>query len=72
MRRPCSLPSVTRLVLTPLIVDGAHGVAFEVGVQDVAIEPANDKFKPARQHLHVYGKQADGTWKIAAAMSGNQ
>ena len=63
---------VTRLALTPLTVDGDGDVAFEVGVQDCAIEPANEHFKEKRQYLHAYKRQPDGAWKIAAAMSGNQ
>lgn len=63
---------VTRLVLTTLILDGHGDVAFEVGVQDCAIQPANEHFKEKRQYLHAYRRQADGTWKIVAAMSGNQ
>lgn len=63
---------VTRLVLTTLTLDGDGNVAFEVGVQDCAIEPANERFKEKRQYLHAYKRQPDGAWKIAAAMSGNQ
>lgn len=64
--------TVTRLVLTTVTLDGAGDVAFEVGVQDCAIEPATEHFKEKRQYLHVYQRQVDGAWKIAAAMSGNQ
>ena len=63
---------VSTLVLTPLQVVGDGGVAFEVGVQDCAIQPSNEHFKRKRQYLHAYRRQPDGTWKIAAAMSGNQ
>ena len=63
---------VTKLVLTTLTLAGDGGVAFEVGVQDCAIQPANDHFKAKRQYLHAYQKQPGGAWKIAAAMSGNQ
>jgi uncharacterized protein (TIGR02246 family) len=63
---------VTRLLLTTVTLDGEGDVAFEVGVQDCAIEPANELFKEKRQYLHAYKRQPDGTWKIAAAMSGNQ
>ena len=63
---------VTRLILTPITLTGNGGVAFEVGVQELAIEPANEHFKEKRQYLHAYQRQEDGEWKIAAAMSGNQ
>ncbi len=62
---------VTKLDLTPVVVDGAEGVAYEVGVQEVAIDPPLDAFKSKRKHLHVYKRQEDGSWKIAAAMSSN-
>jgi uncharacterized protein (TIGR02246 family) len=62
---------VTKLDLTPVVVDGAEGVAYEVGVQEVAIDPPMDSFKPRRKHLHVYQRQEDGSWRIAAAMSSN-
>jgi uncharacterized protein (TIGR02246 family) len=67
-----SAVKVTHLELTPSVVEGGGGFAFEVGVQRVAVEPSDDKFKTERQHLHVYRKQSDGSWRIAAAMSGNQ
>ena len=62
---------VTKLDLTPVVVDGAEGVAYEVGVQEVAIDPPMDAFKSKRKHLHVYQRQEDGSWRIAAAMSSN-
>ena len=62
---------VTKLDLTPVVVDGAEGVAYEVGVQEVAIDPPMDAFKSKRKHLFVYQRQEDGSWRIAAAMSSN-
>ena len=64
--------NVTKLVLTPITVRSTRDTAFEVGVQELAITPANDKFTSQRQYIHVYEKQPDGMWKIPAAMSGNQ
>jgi uncharacterized protein (TIGR02246 family) len=66
-----SMVSVKKLLLTPALVAGAAGLAYEVGVQEVAIEPGMDAFRSRRKHLHVYERQADGTWKIAAGMSSN-
>ncbi len=62
---------VTKLELSPVVVAGGDGLAYEVGVQEVAIEPPMDAFKSNRKHLHVYQRQADSTWRIAAAMSSN-
>ena len=66
-----SAVNVTDIQLTP-VDEGGGGFAYEVGVQRLAIEPADDKFKPDRQYLHVYAEQSDGSWKFAAGMSGNQ
>lgn len=63
---------VTKLVLTTISLAGDGNVAFEVGVQDLRAQPADEHFKEKRQYLHAYQRQPDGTWKIAAAMSGNQ
>jgi len=63
---------VTRLVLKPIRVVGEGSVAYEVGIQEVAIEPPTEQFKNDRQYLHAYERQEDGTWKVASAMSGNQ
>ena len=64
--------SVPRLDLTPVSLFGEGKYAFEVGVQECQIEPALPGFKRDRQHLHVYERAEDGTWFLAAAMSGNQ
>ena len=64
--------SVKSLVLTPVTVEGNGAVAFEVATQELVVEPTVEGFKRVRQHLTVYRKQSDGSWKIAAAMSGNQ
>ena len=63
--------TVTKLQITPVVVEGRGGFAHEVGQQILEIEPSDDRFKHERQHVHVYEKEADGVWRIAAAMSGN-
>ena len=67
-----SVVEITKLVLTPVILEGGNGVAYEMGVQEAAMEPLDPRFKTERQHLHVYERQQEGTWLVAAAMSGNQ
>jgi uncharacterized protein (TIGR02246 family) len=62
---------VTRLEVSPLIVEGNEDTAYEVSTQLVKVEPTSDQFKEERQHTHVYRKESDGVWRIAAAMSGN-
>lgn len=62
---------VTKLELEPVAVAASEALAYEVGVQELAIDPPMEAFKARRKHLHVYEKQADGTWKISAAMSSN-
>jgi ketosteroid isomerase-like protein len=54
---------VTQLDLIPVVVSGSGGLVYEVGVQTVTIEPAQDSFKPKRKYLHVYERQPDGAWK---------
>ena len=70
-RQVFQVAKVTKLELSSLVVDGAEGFAYEVGVQEVAVDPPVDAFKSRRKHLHVYCRQADGEWRIAAAMSCN-
>ena len=62
---------VTNLVMTPVTIEGDMGYAYEVGIQVLEVEPANEKFKAERQYIHAYKKGPDGIWRIAAAMSGN-
>ena len=62
---------VTRCVLTPVIVGGSGDIAYEVGTQELSIEPPDERFKVNRQYVFVYEKQADGSWKIAVGESGN-
>jgi uncharacterized protein (TIGR02246 family) len=62
---------VTRLVNSSVIIAGGGNSAYEVGTQEIGIEPADTKFKPNRQYLLVYEKQLDGSWKVAAGMSAN-
>ena len=49
-----SVVEITKLVLTPVILEGGNGVAYEMGVQEAAMEPLDPRFKTERQHLHVY------------------
>jgi uncharacterized protein (TIGR02246 family) len=60
------------LELAEVVLDGGGGFAFEVGTQECEIEPSMPGFKRKRQHLHAYRQSGDGSWYIAAAMSGNQ
>ena len=62
---------VTQLEISPLVVEGNEDTAYEVSTQLAKVEPASDQFKEERQHIHVYRKESDGVWRIAAAMSGN-
>jgi uncharacterized protein (TIGR02246 family) len=62
---------VKRLDLSPLIVAGTGNLAYEVGTGQLEIESADERFKPNRQHVFVYEKQPDGSWKVAVGMSGN-
>ena len=63
---------VPMLNFTPVSVIGDGRYAYEVGTQECEVEPALPGFKRQRQHLHVYERGEDGSWYVAAAMSGNQ
>jgi uncharacterized protein (TIGR02246 family) len=63
---------VNHLELKPVIVKGGAGWAYEVATQECEVVPPLPGFSRARQHLHVYEKQDDGSWLLAAAMSGNR
>lgn len=63
---------IPELDLSEVVLDGGENFAFEVGAQLCVVDPAMPGFKRERQHLHAYSRGADGTWYIAAAMSGNQ
>ena len=45
-------------------------LAYEVGTQEVAIEPSDDRFLGKRKYVHVL-KKDDGQWKFAVLMSNN-
>lgn len=62
---------ITRNIPTPVIVSGSGSIAYEVGTQEISVEPSDDRFKPKRQYIFVYEKQGDGSWKIAVGVSGN-
>lgn len=63
---------VPLLNLVPVSLVGDGDLAYEVGVQECEVDPPLPGFKKERQHLHVYERGADGSWSVAAAMSGNQ
>jgi uncharacterized protein (TIGR02246 family) len=62
---------VTRLVLTPVVVYGQGDLAYEVGTQELTIEPAVPGFRSSRKYVHVLRRGSDGTWRFAALISNN-
>ena len=63
--------SVTSLLLTPVEIYGAGDLAYEVGTQEVTIEPASPQFAGSRKYVHVFRRGSDGEWRFAALMSSN-
>ena len=63
--------NVTSLVLTPVEVYGAGDLAYEVGTQELTIEPAVPEFAGSRKYVHVFRRGSDGNWRFSALMSNN-
>jgi len=63
--------SVTSLVLTPLETYGTGDLAYEVGTQELSIEPTVPEFAGSRKYVHVFRRGSDGQWRFAALMSNN-
>lgn len=60
---------VLNLVLSPVDVYGMGDLAYEVGTQEVAIEPAILGFRSNRKYVHVLKRGSDGVWRFAVLMS---
>lgn len=60
---------VTKLVLSPFIVDGSSDLAYDAGTQDLEIEPAIQGFGSRRKYLYVMRKQPNDTWKMVVGTS---
>ena len=63
--------TVTSLVLTPVEVYGTGDLAYEVGTQELTIEPAVPEFAGSRKYVHVFRRESDGIWRFSALMSNN-
>ena len=61
--------TVTSLTLTPVEVYGEGGLAYEVGTQQLSIEPAMPGFSASRKYVHVMRRDTDGVWRFAALIS---
>ncbi|HET7039901.1 MAG TPA: nuclear transport factor 2 family protein, partial [Gemmatimonadales bacterium] len=60
---------VVSLKLSPRAVYGTADVAYEVGTQQLAIEPALPGFRSHRQYVHVFRRDSTGAWKFAVLAS---
>ena len=60
---------VVNLQLTPREVYGSGDLAYEVGTQELAIEPALSGFQSKRKYVHVFKRGADGAWRFAVLIS---
>ncbi len=63
--------TVKSLKLTPVEVYGTGDLAYEVGSQQLAIEPAAPNFASSRKYVHVFRRGSDGKWRFASLMSNN-
>jgi FMN-dependent NADH-azoreductase len=61
--------TVTGLELSPVEVNGVGDLAYEVGTQQLSIEPAIPGFASSRKYVHVLRRGADGQWRFAVLIS---
>ena len=61
--------TVTRLELSPVEVYGVGDLAYEVGTQELSINPSRSGFRSSRKYVHVLRRDADGKWRFAALIS---
>lgn len=63
--------TVTSFILTPLEIYGTGDLAYEVGTQELTIEPTVPEFTESRKYVHVFRRGSDGKWRFSALMSNN-
>ena len=63
--------TVETLKLTPVEVHGTGDLAYEVGTQQLTIEPAVREFSGSRKYVHVFRRGANGIWRFTTLMSNN-
>lgn len=61
--------TVTALELSPVEVYGVGDLAYEVGTQQLSIEPAMPGFSSSRKYVHVLRRGANGQWRFAVLIS---
>ena len=61
--------SVTSLELTPVEIYGVGDLAYEIGTQELKIEPALPGFASSRKYIHVLRQDPEDNWRFAALMS---
>ena len=62
---------VIKLEFSPVEVFGVNNLAYEVGTQELEIEPSDDRFHGKRKYVHVLKKSDNGQWRFAVLMSNN-
>ena len=63
--------TVTTLELTPVEVYGTGDLAYEVGTQELTIEPEAPEFSGSRKYVHIFRRGSDEKWRFSALMSNN-
>ncbi len=61
--------SVVSLVLAPVDIHGSGDLAYEVGSQELDIEPKVPGFGASRKYTHILRRGADGQWRFEVLMS---
>lgn len=61
--------TVTSLELFPVDVYGVGDLAYEVGTQELSINPDMPGFSSSRKYVHVLRRGPDGLWRFAVLIS---
>lgn len=62
---------ISRLELHPVEIYGTAHLAYEVGTQEVEIDPPDERFQGKRKYVHILEKEGDGRWRFSVLMSNN-
>jgi len=62
---------VIYLKLSPVLIEGNGALAYEIGTQELEIEPSDERFLGKRKYVHILKKGEDGQWLFSVLMSNN-
>lgn len=62
---------VSKLELLPVEIYGTTHLAYEVGTQNVEIDPPDERFRGKRKYVHILKKDDHGRWRFSVLISNN-